>query len=313
MKKLTEGKKMFISVMAMFVVYGLVFITFDDFDRWAVSPLIDTGDWHLVLYSIGFMALLALLLQGYARRMDQRINREQAVQQNVMRRELTQNIAHELKTPVASVMGYMETLLDHPELPEATQRQFLERSLTQTQRLTALLHDISTLNRMDYAPDMIKIERVNLSNIVADIVQETELARQKRNMKLDCQLPGNIVIKGNTSLIYSIFRNLFDNSINYAGEGTTISLKAVELSNHWQFTFSDNGVGVGHEHLTRIFERFYRVDKGRSRSMGGTGLGLAIVKNAIHLHGGTVAALDCPGGGISFDFTLKKKCHPAEK
>ncbi|MGX8696378.1 MAG: hypothetical protein ACSW8D_08340, partial [Prevotella sp.] len=96
--------------------------------------------------------------------------------------------------------------------------------------LTALLHDISTLNRMDYAPDMIKIERVNLSNIVADIVQETELARQKRNMKLDCQLPGNIVIKGNTSLIYSIFRNLFDNSINYAGEGTTISLKAVELS-----------------------------------------------------------------------------------
>lgn len=119
-------------------------------------------------------------------------------------------------------------------------------------------------------------------------------------------LPQGIVIIGNTSLIYSIFRNLIDNSISYAGQGAAITLSAIELNDRWQFTFSDNGAGVAPEHLPRIFERFYRVDKGRSRSMGGTGLGLAIVKNAIVLHGGSITARLSNGGGLAFDFTLRK-------
>ena len=307
MKKLTEGRKMFLSVMAIFVVYGAIFIIFDDYDRRTIAPLNDAGDWHLFWFSIVVVGLLALLLHRYARRMDQRISRDQAEQQTLMRRQLTQNIAHELKTPVASIMGYTETLLDHPTLPPEQQRLFLERSLTQSQRLTALLNDLSTLNRMDYAPDMITREDVDLSHLVADIAQETELARQQRGMQLVNQLPAGIVIRGNTSLLYSVFRNLIDNAISYAGRDTTISISAVELGDCWQFTFSDNGVGVERQHISRLFERFYRVDKGRSRSMGGTGLGLAIVKNAIQLHGGTVAALSGPTGGLCFDFTLKKR------
>ena len=120
-------------------------------------------------------------------------------------------------------------------------------------------------------------------------------------------LPPNLIVKGNASLIYSIFRNLTDNAIAYAGENTTINLSACEGENHtWHFIFSDNGSGVPHQHLARLFERFYRVDKGRSRKMGGTGLGLAIVKNAVILHGGNIVASNNIEGGLRFDFSIKK-------
>ena len=114
------------------------------------------------------------------------------------------------------------------------------------------------------------------------------------------------MINGNQSMVYSIFRNLTDNAIAYAGEGTTITIRCREQNDRYHFTFSDNGGGVEKVHLSRLFERFYRVDKGRSRKVGGTGLGLAIVKNAVLLHGGTITASNIPEGGLAFDFSLKK-------
>ncbi len=306
MKKLTEGKKMFISVMAIFVVYAATFVIFDDYDRRAQAVLDEPGDWHLLWFSLITMVILAVLLLRYARSMDERISREQSEKQNIMRRQLTQNISHELKTPVASILGYMETLQDHPDLPKEKRQQFIDRSYTQAQRLTALLQDISILNRMDYANDIITRERVDLSSIIDDITEETELARQQRRMQLSSTLPKGIIVNGNPSLLYSIFRNLIDNSISYAGQGTTITMSALDMGDHWQFAYADNGQGVPREHLARLFERFYRVDKGRSRSMGGTGLGLAIVKNAIQLHGGTITVRINSGGGLGFDFTIKK-------
>lgn len=297
---------MFLSVMAVFVVYGAIFIIFEDYDRRQLAPLEDEMDWHLLWFSLGVMALLGLLLHRYAHRMDQRISREQAEQQNRMRRQLTQNIAHELKTPVASIMGYMETLIDHPELTAETQRQFVDRSHAQAQRLTALLQDISTLTRMDYAPEMIEREQVDLSRMVADIADETALSFARRHMTMDNRLPEGITVKGSPMLLYSVFRNLVDNALSYAGEGATLSLTATELKDCWHFTVSDNGPGVADEHLQRLFERFYRVDKGRSRSMGGTGLGLAIVKNAVQLHGGTISARRGSPSGLVLYFTIKK-------
>ena len=214
------------------------------------------------------MAGLALLLHRYAHRMDERISREQAAKENQMRRELTQNIAHELKTPVASILGYTDTILDNPQMDGETQRQFIQRANAQAKRLTALLQDISTLNRMDYAAHQLVKERTDVSAIVSDIVQETTNALEKRRMTLNNYLPQDIVIQGNPSLIYSIFRNLVDNAINYAGEGTAIDISAEQTDDSWTFRFSDNGVGIDPEHLPRIFERFYRIDKSRSRSMG---------------------------------------------
>jgi len=227
-------------------------------------------------------------------------------EQNMLKRQLTQNIAHELKTPVASIQGYLETIQENPNIDEATKEQFLDRCFAQSKRLTSLLQDISTLNRMDDAPDIKDFTDVNISAIVKNIIKETSLERESKKMNFTNDLPENIIIKGNQSLLYSVFRNLTDNSIAYAGTETTITLEAQEEEKRWLFTFMDNGIGVPHQHLSRLFERFYRVDKGRSRKMGGTGLGLAIVKNSVILHGGTISVKNNPNGGLRFDFSLKK-------
>ena len=304
MRKMSEGRKMFISVLVVFAIYALIFILFEDYDRKFLEPFDEVSDWHLLLFSLVVMAGLAFLLHRYARRMDERISREQAAKENQMRRELTQNIAHELKTPVASILGYTDTILDDPQMSPETQRQFIQRTNAQAQRLTALLQDISTLNRMDYAAHQLTMERTDVSEIVGDIVQEITIPLEKRHMRLNNCLPQSIIIKGNPSLVYSIFRNLIDNAINYAGEGTTIDISAKPSDDRWTFRFRDNGVGIAPEHLPRIFERFYRIDKSRSRSMGGTGLGLAIVKNAVVLHGGTITVRLAENGGLEFEFTL---------
>ena len=229
-------------------------------------------------------------------------------EQNRLKRQLTQNIAHELKTPVASISGYLETILDNPNINDATKGQFLQRCYAQAQRLTSLLHDISTLNRLDDAPDMVDFETVDVGTMVASIAKETALQMADRNMRIINQLPHSLKVKGNQSLLYSVFRNLTDNAIAYSGVGTTIKITVHDNGKgFWHFTFSDNGVGVPYEHLPRLFERFYRVDKGRSRKMGGTGLGLAIVKNAVLLHGGTISASNNPNGGLRFDFTLPRE------
>ena len=306
MKKISEGRKMWVSVMVVFAIYAVIFILFEDYDRRFLKPFDEASDWHLLVFSLLVMAGLGAMLLGYAKQMDKRISREQAEKEGRMRRELTQNIAHELKTPVASILGYTETILNTPGIDEGTRHQFIVRTHLQAQRLTALLQDISILNRMDYAANVLTMERVDVSQLFADIVQETALAFESRKMTLSNSLSQGIIVRGNPSLLYSVFRNLVDNALNYAGQGTVVKVYAVEETDYWHFVFTDNGVGIPPEHLPRIFERFYRIDKGRSRSLGGTGLGLAIVKNAVLLHGGTIIAKPTEGGGLTFEFSIKK-------
>ena len=307
MKKLSEGQKMWLSVMAVYLAYATIFIVFEDYDRKFIMPFNEVSDWHLLLFSLIVMAGLGFLLFRYAKRMDERISREQAEKENRMRRELTQNIAHELKTPVASILGYTDTILESQNITEEVKHQFIIRTNAQAHRLATLLQDISTLNRMDYAKDLITKERVNIATLFADIAQETAIALEHRQMTLRNYLPQDIIVQGNYSLLYSIFRNLMDNAINYAGQGTTIEISAQQRPDYWQFTFRDNGIGIPAEHLPRIFERFYRIDKGRSRDMGGTGLGLSIVKNAVVLHGGNITISTPETGGLIFEFSIQKK------
>lgn len=241
-------------------------------------------------------------------------------EQNVLKRQLTQNAAHELKTPIASIEGYLETILTNKDMSPETRQRFLERCYAQSHRMSALVNDISTLNRMDDGITNIQFVDINVSEIVQNIINETALSLKDRHMTFDNQLPQGVIVNGNQSLIYSIFRNLTDNAIAYAGEGTTITLTCEPLdppaSSYsaksapnadvptYRFCFSDNGVGVPPQHLPRLFERFYRVDKGRSRKIGGTGLGLAIVKNAVLAHDGDITVENNPTGGLRFTFTL---------
>lgn len=227
-------------------------------------------------------------------------------EQSILKRQLTQNAAHELKTPVASIQGYLETILENPNVDDKTRNLFLQRCYAQSKRMSSLLSDMSMLNRMDDGAELMTFEDVDVSELIQGIAKECQFTLEQKNMTMTCDIPDNIHIRGNRSSLYSIFRNLTDNAIAYAGKGTHINVSGKPSpSGGWQFIFSDNGVGVAPEHLSRLFERFYRVDKGRSRKMGGTGLGLAIVKNAVRVHGGTISVSNNAGGGLRFEFTLK--------
>lgn len=224
-----------------------------------------------------------------------------------MKRQLTQNIAHELKTPVSSIQGYLETLL-YNHLSDEKRGFFIERCYSQCQRLTDLLKDISLLNRLEGAADMFELTDVNLNQLLDEIEKECAQQMEAKGITTEKHLPDEAMIHGNLSLLYSIFRNLYDNSIAYAGEHVHITVNCYkEDSKYYYFSFADNGAGIPEEHINRIFERFYRVDKGRSRKAGGTGLGLSIVKNSVLFHRGQISAKSTPGQGVTFLFTLKKK------
>jgi len=228
-------------------------------------------------------------------------------EENRLKRQLTQNIAHELKTPVSSIQGYMETIIANPELPAEKLQNFVQRSYLQSKRLSELLRDISTLTRIDEAPKMIEKEDVKIGQLMEQLAGELEAEMQQKNMKITTDIDPDVIVHGNQSLLYSIFRNLMDNSLAYAGENTEMVLTCFRNeTGSCFFNFYDTGAGVAEEHLNRIFERFYRVDKGRTRKLGGTGLGLAIVKNAVILHGGTISAKNRPEGGLEFVFSLVK-------
>lgn len=212
-----------------------------------------------------------------------------------LKKQLTNNINHELKTPVASILVCLELLRDHPEmLSEEKKRELNDRIFANAQRLNSLLKDVAAITRMDEGEEMIEKAPVDLAELVNDVVAEERL---RTSMNITVDMP-QLKISGNRQLLESIFRNLIDNAISYSG-GSEIVIKA---DNEGNFTVSDNGCGVPDEHLPHIFERFYRIDKGRSRAAGGTGLGLSIVRNAVGIHGSDISVTN--DGGLQFRFRL---------
>ncbi len=224
-----------------------------------------------------------------------------------LKRQLTQNVAHELKTPVSSIQGYLETIVSNPEIDNETKDKFIQRCYAQSRRLSSLLADISTLNKLDDAPQGYEFENVNIPELLQSIQRDVSMQIEANRVTFRALVEPGVEVNGNPSLLYSIFRNLTDNSIAYGGEGVTITVQVLSVDADFvTFSFSDNGPGVSHEHIPHLFERFYRIDKGRSRKMGGTGLGLAIVKNSVLLHRGTISVRSGIAGGLEFIFTLPK-------
>ena len=245
-----------------------------------------------------------------------------------IKRQLTQNAAHELKTPAASIHGYLESILDNPDMSEEKKKHFLERCYAQSERMNKLLLDMSVLTKLDEMEDKgenrnvdnnasgnqtqprHEYHQVNVLQVIQNVLDDTALQLLDKGIAPSLDMPSHVEVIGDTSLLYSIFRNLIDNAIAYATGASHLAIVCKEIEDEgrhfYEFTVSDNGPGVEPQHLEHLFERFYRIDKGRSRKLGGTGLGLAIVKNAVAAHGGTTTALLKPGGGLTICFTLAR-------
>lgn len=223
-----------------------------------------------------------------------------------IKRQLTNNINHELRTPVSSMRICLETIINHPEIDPAKRDEFIARSFANCQRLNRLLDDVATITRLDEGSESITKAPVDLAKIIAESVDDNNEAARLKGIEINNLIASPLPMTGNQSMLSSIFNNLIANSIAYSG-GSTIRIEAVDADDDLiVVTLQDDGIGVGQEHLPRLFERFYRVDKGRSRQAGGTGLGLAIVKNAVIFHGGQISVANLRGGGLIFKFSLKR-------
>jgi signal transduction histidine kinase len=225
----------------------------------------------------------------------------------LIKQQLTANIAHELKTPVASLRGYLETIMTSKDIPVDKRDYFIERAFAQSERLTSLLNDISLLNNIEEGGNSYQFAETNIVRIINDVIENQQFRLNEKNITCEVNIDPDVKVMGNESLLASIFLNLVENAIRYAGENVVLVIRNYHSDQKYHyFSFADNGTGIGEEHISRIFERFYRTDEGRSRQTGGTGLGLAIVKNAVNLHKGEISARNCPEGGLEFLFSLAK-------
>ena len=229
-----------------------------------------------------------------------------------IKRQLTNNINHELKTPVAAIQGYLETMTTSQDMTEEERNSFIAKSYAHCQRLTQLLTDVSTITRMEDGSSRIEREMVDLHTIVSEIASDVALLPDDKRMRMNIALPSPMPVYGNSTLLVSIIKNLTDNAIAYSG-GRDIYIKCLgEQDGMYTISFADNGIGIEDDHIDYIFERFYRIDKGRSRKLGGTGLGLSIVKNGVLFHGGNIEVKNRKVGGLEFTFTLPKSKREAE-
>lgn len=217
------------------------------------------------------------------------------------KKQLTTDINHELKTPVASIILCLETLRDFPDMPQQHKDELLKRLMNNASRLQDMLKDVSIITRMDEGSQMIHLTPLSLNEIIDDVVSDLTPAAARKDIDIVCDYPDDIEISGNRPMLESIFRNLINNSILYSG-CDTITVKG-DAQGNW--SISDNGCGIPAKHHPHIFDRFYRLEPGRSRKAGGTGLGLAIVRGAVELHGGKIR-IESGNPGVIFAFTLPR-------
>lgn len=224
-----------------------------------------------------------------------------------LKQEMTSNIAHELKTPVSSIRGYLEILLSDKPVDDERRRYFLDRCFHQTLRLSDLIQDVSVINKLEESADLFPREEEDVSEVAAEAVSDLADKASAAGISVQNRLPA-MPLNGNHELLYCIFRNLVENSIAYAGNNIDIVLETYKESpDHYFIHCYDTGKGVADEYLSRLFDRFVRIDEGRSRQNGGTGLGLSIVKHSVLFHGGEIYAKNREAGGLEFYFSLKKQ------
>ncbi len=228
-------------------------------------------------------------------------------QKSKLKKQMTTNIAHELRTPVTSIRGYLETLIACPDMAPEKKQDFIEKAYNQTLRLAELITDMSLISKMEEKSSKFQKEDIDIYGISNEVFEEFRDRISEQRVRVENMLEPGTVLTGNKTLVYTIIRNLVENSLKYAGEDITIHLECYsKIEKFCYLTYYDTGSGVPQEHLDQIFERFYRIEEGRTRDVGGSGLGLSIVKNAVKYHGGDIRAINRQWGGLQFFFSLRR-------
>ena len=222
-----------------------------------------------------------------------------------IRREFTANVSHELKTPLHSIYGAAE-LLKSGGADEADRERFVDIILAESKRMTRIIGDIIAISELDYDAETPDGEDVDFVKLVRECVESLRTAAEEASVRLTLSTPlkSERPVHGSPHFLEAIVFNLVVNAINYNKADGVVDVKLVYGSDHLTLTVADTGIGIDKSHHGRIFERFYRVDKGRSRKSGGTGLGLSIVRNAVRLHKGEVSLESVPGNGSTFTVAL---------
>ncbi|MGI8316818.1 two-component system histidine kinase PnpS [Halobacillus mangrovi] len=224
-----------------------------------------------------------------------------------MRKDFVANVSHELKTPITSIRGFSETLLDGAMKDEAMLEQFLHIILKESGRLQSLIQDLLELSKLEREDFYLNIEQVEIQRLLHDLLPIVKQHADKKEVNLRTEIDGETIIQGDSSRLKQVFMNLLTNAINYTGSEGEVTLNFKEKDDDIVISIADNGVGIPEEEISRIFERFYRVDKARSRNSGGTGLGLAIVKHIVEAHHGKVDVESVVNEGTTFHVSIPKK------
>lgn len=228
-------------------------------------------------------------------------------EQEQFRKEFIGNLAHELKTPVFSIQGYILTLLEGGLEDKNVNRAFLERASKATERMTHILDDLDQLTRMEVNEVQLDLTVFDIRELVQDVFDELEIKAKKKHIKLKFSKDFDVIkVKADRNKIGQVLTNIIGNSISYGNENGETVVRFYILENIITIEISDNGPGIDDQHLPRLFERFYRVEKSRNRNEGGSGLGLAIAKIIIEAHGQSIGVRSTPGVGSTFTFSLDK-------
>lgn len=268
-------------------------------------------DWMLLLTIALLFIVAAFIIRHISMLANAEAEREANEKLQKQKKRITGNLAHELRTPVTSIRGYLETLVDNPQMPEDKRNLFTERAYLQTLRLSDLIRDISLITKMEEAPDMLTKEHIGIRKLTDEVFDEFAGQIREGGIIVDNTVSDSLNVKGNHTLLYALFRNLVENSIRYGGDGITIRLDCTEHDGIADFTYSDNGKGVGEQHIGKIFERFYRIPDENAHKAEGSGLGLSIVRNAVAFHGGTITASHLSPHGLCFRFSIQQNGVPS--
>lgn len=222
------------------------------------------------------------------------------------KRQLTNNINHELRTPIGVIKGYLDTILENPDMDECSRNHFLRKAQEHVNRLVNLISDVSAITRLEEGGELISTEELDFHDIAYTVSSDFAESGALGTMEFNYDVPFDCKVLGNYNLLSGMIINLAKNAGAYSKGKTCELVMTGEDENFFKFEFRDDGVGVGEEHIPHLFERFYRIDSGRSRKSGGTGLGLPIVQNTVLAHGGTIEVSNRATGGLCFAFTLPK-------